>query len=293
MSAQLGKSINKKSRPNYFYSIISVALVLFLLGFFGMIALQAHNLIRFLKEQVNILVEIKPESSKEDIAVIRDLIVKSKYAKEGSIKVISKEAAMKELQEDLGEDFLTFDFQNPLYDMICFNTKAEFLENSSLTHIKDNLITHNSVKDVYYQEGLVDNIANNLKKIGWLALFSGVLLLFIAIALIHNTIKLALYANRFIIKNMELVGASWSFISGPYIKKSILNGLWSAIIAIFMLLVLLLLAHKDLPGFSDLNDYISFAILFGTLGVIGIAISTFSTYYVVNKYLKMRLDDLY
>lgn len=293
MSAQLGKSINKKSKPNYLYSIISVALVLFLLGFFGLIALQAHNLVRFLKEQVNILVEIKPDSAKEDIAVIRDLIVKSEYAKSGSIKVITKEAAMKELQEDLGEDFLTFDFQNPLYDMIRFNTKAEFLESSSLQQIKDNLSAHNSVKEVYYQTGLVDSISNNLKKIGWLALMSGILLLFIAITLIHNTIKLALYANRFLIKNMELVGASWGFISRPYIKKSIVNGLWSAIIAIFMLLMLLLFAQNDLPGFSDLNDYTSFAILFGSLIIIGIVISTFSTYYVVNKYLKMRLDDLY
>jgi len=293
MSVKLGKSITKKSKPNYFYSIISVALVLFLLGFFGVVALQAHHLIRFLKEQVNILVEIKPDAPKEDIAVIRDLIVKSNYAKGGSIKVISKEAAMKELQEDLGEDFLTFDFQNPLYDMIRFNTKAEFLESSSLGQIKDNLISHTSVKDVYYQEGLVDSIANNLKKIAWLALISGILLLFIAIALIHNTIKLALYANRFIIKNMELVGASWGFISGPYIKKSFFNGLWSAIIAIFMLIILLWVAQYDLPGFNDLNDYSSFAILFGALVIIGIIISTFSTYYVVNKYLKMRLDDLY
>ena len=188
-------------------------------------------------------------------------------------------------QSTYSRDEVTFDFQNPLYDMICFNTKAEFLENSSLTHIKDNLITHNSVKDVYYQEGLVDNIANNLKKIGWLALFSGVLLLFIAIALIHNTIKLALYANRFIIKNMELVGASWSFISGPYIKKSILNGLWSAIIAIFMLLVLLLLVHKDLPGFSDLNDYTSFAILFGIAFLSVIISYSFITQPLYNAFL--------
>lgn len=293
MSEPIGKIKTQKSSPNYTYSILSVALVLFLLGFFGLVALHANKLVHLMKEQVNILVELKPSAKPEEIRAVKTAIENIEFTKAGSVVLISKETAMKELKSELGEDFLAFDLQNPLYDMIRFNAKGDHLSSDLLQNVKKQLQLNESVNEVYFQEGLVDKISQNIEKIGWFAIASGFLLLFVALMLIHNTIKLALYANRLIIKNMELVGASWGFISRPYLKKGLINGFWSATIAIILLLGLLFLVQRELPELSQLSDWPSLSILFGALMLMGIFITGISTYYVVNKYLKMRLDDLY
>ena len=290
------KNTNKRirrSKPNYIYAIISVALVLFLLGFFGLLVFQTQTLITSLKEQVNVLVEFKPETERSAINVIKNKLMEHPQVKPSSVSFISKETALQNLKEELGSDFVDFDFQNPLYDMVQFNVKSAFMTNSTLHKFKANLIQENIVNDVYYQEGLVSKIADNLGRVSLIALISGLLLLLVAITLIHNTIKLALYANRFIIKNMELVGATWQFISWPYILKSLKNGLLSGILAIIMLVALLYLIQQNLPGIWDASYYPAYTILFSTLIIIGMLISGLSTFYVVNKYLKMRLDDLY
>ena len=293
MSEKIGKIKTKKSSPNYTYSILSVALVLFLLGFFGLIVLQTNNLVKLMKEQVNILVEIKPETAYAEIEALQSSIESSGFTKSGSVHYISKTAALEELKTDLGEDFLEFDFQNPLYDMIRFNTKADYVSSAQLENVKKELEVNEIVNAVYYQEGLIDRISQNMEKLALFSIIIGLLLLFVALTLIHNTIRLALYANRMIIKNMELVGASWRFISWPYLKKGLANGLWSALIAILLLSGLVYLIQLEFPEVQQLNDWQFLAILYGALIVIGILITGTSTYYVVNKYLKMRLDDLY
>ena len=149
------------------------------------------------------------------------------------------------------------------------------------------------ISDVFYQEGLIDNIESNIKKIGYISLIIGILFIFVAITLIHNTIKLALHSNRFLIKNMELIGASWGFISRPYLVRSVKNGFWSALIAIGLLIGLLVFIQLDFLNPGDFQYPLELSVLFGGLIVLGILISSLSTFYVVNKYLKMRMDDLY
>ncbi len=293
MSEKIDVIKTKKSKPNYAYSILSVALVLFLLGFFGLIALHANKLVRLMKEQVNILVEIKPGTEQEQIKNLQLQIDTSRFTKIGSVEFISKEKAMEQLKTELGEDFIQFDLQNPLYDMIRFNTKSDYLSSNLLQSVKKQLKLNESVSEVYFQEGLVDKISKNIKKAIWFSVISGGLLLLIALVLIHNTIKLALYANRMIIKNMELVGASWGFISRPYIRKSIWHGILSATLAIGALVLVLLLAQREITELRALQDIVSALILFATLLILGVLISGVSTWYVINKYLKMRLDDLY
>ena len=215
------------------------------------------------------------------------------YTKKGSIQYISKEAAIQDLQQDFGEDFMALDLPNPLYNVITFNVQSKFMESDLLSQIKKNFKERAYVNDVYYQEGLVHVIAKNVKKMGWFALaFSG-LFLIVAVTLIHNTIRLALYSNRFVIKNMELVGASWGFISRPYIQKSIWHGILSALLAIAALVFVLLLAQREIVELQALQDIPSVLLLFLALLGLGILISGASTWYVINKYLKMRLDDLY
>lgn len=287
------KRIISQRTAGFFYSIIGVALVLFLLGLFGLMMIQGQKIVEQLKERVNLIVEFKPKTKPAQIDLVMKKLQSSDFVKPGSITFTSKEQAAELLREDFGEDFIKLGLNNPLYDVLTFNTKSEFMHSDSLEKIRIDLMNDPVVSDVFYQEGLVDNIESNIKKIGYLSLVIGVLFIFVAITLIHNTIRLALYSNRFLIKNMELIGASWGFISRPYLVRSVKNGFWSAMISIILLIAVLVLVQIDQAILSEFEYTLELTILFGGLIVLGILISSLSTFYVVNKYLKMRLDDLY
>lgn len=282
-----------RTKPNYLYSIVSVALVLFLLGFFGLIMISAQNLITSFKEKVNIMVELTESASTEDIQALQTEINQAAFSKKGSINYTNKEEAAKIMREDFGEDFLKLDLPNPLYDVITFNVRANYLEKDSLEQIKVQLKAYPSVGDVYYQESLVNQIAHNIRRIGLITLGVGLFFILVAITLIHNTIRLALYSNRLLIKNMQLVGASWEFISRPYIKKSIFYGLLSSLISIGALVLLFGWIKQSIPEMSTFESIPGFVALFLALVVLGVLINALSTYFVVKKYLKMRVDDLY
>ncbi len=284
---------NPETKPNYLYSIISVALVLFLLGFFGLLILHAQQLVNLFKEKVNVMVEIKPDTVQKDIFILKKKLEEETYVKEGSVYYTSKEDAAALLRDDFGDDFLNLDMQNPLYDVINFNIKAADLDQERLALIKKEIKSNEFVSDVYYQEGLVDSISGNIQKVGWLSLLIGGLFVLVAVYLIHNTIRLAIYSNRFLIKNMELVGATWSFISRPYIMRSIKHGILSALLAIVGLVVLMAIARNDLPEIKALENYGAFTTLFFALIFLGVLITSLSTYYVVHKYLKTSVDELY
>jgi cell division transport system permease protein len=282
-----------RSRPNYFYAIISVALVLFLLGFFGLIILQAQQLVTVFKERVNLLVELEASTPEEAIDELKMQLRQSRFLKPGSVQFISQEEAADIMREDFGEDFLKLDLPNPFYDVITFNVMARYMESDSLAAIRSEIRANPYVNDVYYQESLVDDIARNVRRIAYIALGVGLFFIIIAVTLIHNTIRLALYANRFLVKNMELVGASWKFISRPYLWRAAAHGLLSGLMAVTALFLLLYWVQRDLPEIQTLEQPLALGLLFGVLVLLGVLINTLSTYYVVNKYLKMRVDDLY
>lgn len=282
-----------RMKPNYFYSIISVALVLFAFGFFAMAVLNARQVVRGLKERISLIVELQPDVQGQEIKQVRQWIEQSSFAKAGSVEFTSKEQAAEMMREDFGEDFLKLDLPNPLYDVITFNVRASYLEPDSLKQIRTRLIEQAGVVDVYYQEGLINEIAENIRSLSFIAVGVLVFFILISVALIHNTVRLALYANRFLIKNMELVGASWEFISYPYIRRGAWHGLLSGIIAAAGLLLLFAWIQSDIPGLRSLFDWAGTAMLFLLLLVLGMAINALSTYYVVRRYLRMRLDDLY
>jgi cell division transport system permease protein len=287
------KRIISQRTAGFFYSIIGVALVLFLLGLFGLMMIQGQKIVEQLKERVNLIVEFKPETKPAQIDLVMKKLQSGDFVKPGSITFTSKEQAAELLREDFGDDFIKLGLNNPLYDVLTFNTKSEFMHSDSLEKIRTGLMNVPVVSDVFYQEGLVDNIESNIKKIGYLSLAIGVLFIIVAITLIHNTIRLALYSNRFLIKNMELIGASWGFISRPYLVRSVKNGFWSAMISIILLIAVLALVQIDQAILSEFEYTLELTLLFGGLILLGILISGLSTFYVVNKYLKMRLDDLY
>lgn len=280
-------------RPQYFYTIISVAAVLFLLGFFGLLLLQTEQLSKNLKEQVDIIVELVPESEE----TIREGFVRqlstSPYVIDGSIQYIPKEDALELMSEELGQDLLNLDLPNPLYDIYTFNVSANYLATDSLSAIKGVLTRSSIVSDVYYQESLVDQLSKNVKKISWILLGISLLFVLIALTVIHNTIRLALYSNRFTIKTQELVGASWEFISKPYLRKALWHGFLSAILAIGILVGIQLWIQQQLPEIRSLQEPIAFISLFISLIIIGMLINWVSTFFAVRKYLKLREDELY
>jgi cell division transport system permease protein len=282
-----------RTKPNYFYAIISVALVLFLLGFFVLVVLQGQQVIKLSKEKVEIIVELKENTSEDLREDLSARLAKTQYVKENSIKFISKEEGAELMRKEFGEEFILLDMPNPLYDVLTFNVKSQYMQPDSLSRIREVVRELNAVSDVFYQESIADEIINNIQKLSLIALVLGIFLLFVAFVLIHNTIRLALYANRFIIKNMELVGASWDFISRPYIFRSMLHGLISGVLAIAGLVLVVISMQSLLPELGQLNDFFAFAILGISLVILGILISCISTWFVVNKYLKMRVDDLY
>ena len=287
------KTAISRRNANFLYSIIGVALVLFLLGLFGLVIIQGQKIVTQFKEKVNLMVEFKPQSTQAQIDLAIQNLESKTFVKPGSIVFTSKDEAAALLREDFGEDFINLGFNNPLYDAVTFNARSEFMHKDSLSKIRAEIMNNPLINDVFYQEGLVENIESNIKKIGYISLIIGILFIFVAITLIHNTIKLALYSNRFLIKNMELIGASWGFISKPYLIRSIKNGFWSALIAILLLIGLLVFIQIDISNFPDFQETFELSILFGSLIVLGILISGLSTFYVVNKYLRMRMDDLY
>ena len=282
-----------KNKPNYIYAIVSVALVLFLLGVFSLLALQGRQMIKMFKEQVEIIVELNEEKPVDAVEIITGVLNGSDFCKPNSVRFISREEGAAIMQKEFGEDFLKLDMPNPLYDVVTFNVNADYMQKDSMEDVRNRLREYSFVNDVFYQESVTDAVAGNLSKLSIWVLTAGLFFVIVAVALILNTIRLALYSNRFLIKNMELVGASWKFISRPYLIRSLKHGLVSALLAIGVLALIIYLIYKDAPDLQDTLNMPGIGVIFATLALLGILITVASTYFVVNKYLRMRVDDLY
>jgi cell division transport system permease protein len=282
------------TKPRHLRAIFSVALALFLLGFFGLILLQARQLVAMLKEEINLIVEIDDSANEEERRALKAYLESSDFIKPGTLHFISKEEGVQLLRDDFGESFLESGLPNPLYDVFTFNVKSDFMMPDSLAAIRALLKNGwKPVSDVFYQKSLVESLAHNLRRLTWLALGVSLLFVFLASALIHNTIRLSLYSNRFLIKTQELVGASWEFISKPYLRRSVWDGVLSGLLGIAMLNAMLWFAQGQIPELKALHQWAPILLLFGALLLAGVLITFLSTFYVVNKYLKMRVDDLY
>lgn len=282
-----------KAKPSYFYAIASVALVLFVLGFFALTALHGRKLVSLFKEKVDIWLELKPDLSQSDIARIVSQIRQQPFVKPETVKFITREQAAATMRQDLGDESMLEDMPDLLRDVIRFNVKADYLEDQKLMSWRETLRQDTLISDLFFEAANTGNVSRNLKNLGLVTLILSILLILAAITLIHNTIRLALFSNRFLIKSQELVGASWDFISRPYIRRGIINGLWSAVFAIFTLLFMFWWLRKLIPDLEQLED--PNGTVFVMLGLIftGVLISGLSTWFVVNKFLRMRLDDLY
>lgn len=281
----------KQVKTFYISTIFSISLVLLMVGLLGLIVLHAKNLSNFVKENIVLNVVLDENTSDSEVFKLKKEIEGNPAIK--STQYISKELAAKNLSKDLGEDFVKFLGYNPLSASIDVYLNADYTTNEEIQKFIRKLKSKEQVKEVIYQESLVDLVNQNLRSISLIIVAFGAALLLIAIALINNTIRLAMYSQRFIIRSMQLVGATKGFIRKPFIVNGLLHGLLGALIAVALLIAMLFLARNEVPGLIILQDYAEFSILFAAIVGMGLLISFLSTYFAVNKYLDQHIDDLY
>jgi cell division transport system permease protein len=272
-------------------TVVSLSLVLFMLGLLGIIILNTKKLAENLKEKIGFQIILNETAKDSDIVEIQKKLDLSYYVK--NTEYITKEQAAKILQEDLGEDFIEFLGVNPLLPSINVHLNADYANTDSIEWIQKSMLNLPLVKEVIYQKSLINQINDNVKKIGLAILIFTGLLMIIALALINNTIRLSIYSKRFIIKTMQLVGATQSFIRWPFIFKGIKHGIYGALIAIIMLIALLYFAQKQLPELAELQDFKMLGLLFAWVIGFGIIISWISTSMAVRKYLRLKTNALY
>lgn len=291
--AQFGKASSKRSKPSYIYSIVGVALVLLIMGILGWIFLNFNSLGNSFKEDIRISAYLRT-TNKDSITHIQQFLNAQPYAK--NVQYIDKVRA-KEIwsKEGSSEDWAKILDYNPLPESIDFYAKADYVNKDSLDKITSSIMAvwGNSIDELTYPKMLVNNLNERASKLGLIFLVVAIVLCTIVIVSIDNTIRLAMFSNRFLIKTMQMVGATRGFIAKPMNIRAIINGLISSGIAILLLLLLIKWAEGQFPQLSAIRDTKLTLILVGGMILIGVGISLFSTHRSVIKYLKMSLDDLY
>jgi cell division transport system permease protein len=281
----------RRLKSSYMTTIVSITLVLFMLGLLGLILLHAKKISDHVREHISLSVIFNETVKEARIIEFQKKLDISGFVR--STEYIPREKAAEDLKAELGEDFISFLGYNPLLPSIDVHLKASYTNNDSIQKIEQQILQDKNVKEIFYQKSLVDLVNANLRKISFVLLGFSALLLIIAIALINNTIRLSVYSRRFIIRSMQLVGATQGFIRKPFVIRSVVHGLISALIAILLLTGTLVIAQRQMPELKELQDNILFLSLFGLVIILGITLTWLSTFFAVRKYLKMRTDLLY
>ncbi len=271
--------------------VISLALVLFMLGLLGLVVINAKKLSNHIKENVGFQVVLKDTTTQAELDILKQEISSSAFTKQ--VDYISKDEAAKKLQKDLGEDFITFLGYNPLLSSLDVKLNSDYANIDSLAGFEKQIMQKHFVKEVIYHKDMIKQVNDNAKVISiYILIFSG-LLLVVAIALINNTIRLSIYAKRFLIRTMYLVGATQGFIRMPFILKGIRQGIIAGLVAGFLLAGFLVLSTRYIPDLLQLQDPNLLALLFGGIVTLGVLISGLSAALSVSRYLRLKTDDLY
>ena len=274
-------------------SLMSITLVLFLLGVFALLIMHAQKLSNYIKE--NIGFEIVMNSNVKEANILRLQKELDAMPAVKSTEYITKEEAIRRLSEDLGEDFLQWlgNEENPLLPSIDVRFNAAWANNDSLNVIENQLLANTDIKEIYYQKSLVELINQNVRRIGFGLMVASAILLIIAITLIRNTIRLSIYSKRFLVRSMQLVGATASYIRRPFIKSGISQGFLGALLADLLLALSMYSLTKRIPELALVQDYkIMIGIYIGII-LLGIVLGGLSTRSALRKYLNADVDRLY
>ena len=274
-------------------SLMSISLVLFLLGVFALLMMHAQKLSNHLKENIGFEVVMNSNVKEANILKLQQELDSMPAVK--STEYITKDEAIRRLSEDLGEDFLQWlgNEENPLLPSIDVRFNADWANNDSINLIQAQLKKNKDVKEIYYQKSLVNLINQNINRIGLALMIASLVLLIISITLIRNTIRLSIYSKRFLVRSMQLVGATPSYIRRPFIRSGITQGFFGALLADAFLALLLYGLTKRLPELTFVQDYkIIIGIFVGVL-ILGILLGGLSTRLALRKYLHADIDQLY
>jgi len=299
MSNHHSKFRKKKKLGSYPYVsvILSIALALFVIGLFGFLLLHTTHLTESIRQNVTMQIYLDKFATENDKIKINRLLSSKPYIAvvddKPQIEFISKEDAAEDFIKDTGEDFIEFLGDNPLRDAFNIKLSTSYQQVDSLSAIKKELGRISGVFEVVYVESLVESINNNLAKVSVILMAISILLVVTIVILINNTIKLALFSQRFLIRSMQLVGAKHAFIINPFVRRAALHGLLSGIISCLILYGLLNYANLKFSELQSLQNTKEIMALFGAILILGIIIGSLSTYRAVNKYLRMSLDELY
>lgn len=291
MANRDNRMMRRRLMNAYLSSVISISLVLLLVGVASMLLVNAKGVSDYFKENMQISVMMKQNVTDEAAMEYKEVLDGERYIK--STSFISKEQGQKELAEQLGEDFLDVFETSPIPVSIDVTLEADYVSSDSLEVVRAEIAESPLVEEVVYQRSLVDALNANLSRISLILSIFIALLLFISFVLINNTVRLSVYARRFTIHTMKLVGATRSFIRAPFLVQSVFQGLFASFLAIIVLLGLMFFMRSE---FAQLFEIFRMELLLLVMGIVvaaGLAICLISTYFVVNKLISLRKDELY
>ncbi len=285
------QKLNKRIFRSYLTTTISISMVLFLIGLLGVVLINAERLANYVRENIGVTLILKDDVEEKDIADLQTALKATEFVK--SVEYVDKETAAERLKKELGEDFTGFLGYNPLLSSLDVKLKAEYTNPEKLAMLERKFMEFGQIREVSFQHDIVSILNENVQKIGFILIFFSGLLLLIFFALINNTIRISIYSQRFIINTMLLVGATNSFIRTPFVRRSIKYGVIGALAANILLFVLMMTYASDLSGIIDLVDFKIFGFVFFVVLVLGVFISWVSTYMAVNKFIRMKFDELF
>ena len=287
------RSNKRRVAGSYAMSLMSIMLVLFLLGVFALLMMHAQKLSNHIKENIGFEIVMNSNVKEANILYLQKELDAMPAVK--STEYITKDEAIRRLSEDLGEDFLQWlgNEENPLLPSIDVRFNADYANVDSLAVIESHLLENENVKEVYYQKSLVEVINQNVKRIGMALIVASIILLIIAISLIRNTIRLSIYSKRFLVRSMQLVGATEAFIRKPFVKTGVSQGFFGAILADILLIIMMYWLNKRIPELALIQSpEITVCIYVGII-IIGIILASISTATALRKYLNAHIDKLY
>ena len=284
-------SLNRRILSSSASVVISLSLVLFVIGLLGLVLINAQRLSNYVKENIGFTIMLKEGVNEIEIMNFQKILDAADFAKSSTF--VSKEQATKDLQNDLGEDFVSFLGYSPLLASVDVKLNASYANTDSLAAIKAELNVYPVVHTIFYQENLIDKLNSNVNRLSFFSLSFCLLLFIIAFALINNTIRLSVYSKRFLIRTMRLVGATNSFIQKPFLVKGIYQGIYSSIFAIFMLIGSIQLIQSETASMLNITDLKIIGFIFILIFIFGFFLSWISTFFAVRKFIKQNESELY
>jgi cell division transport system permease protein len=291
MASSFDKFQKRRLISSYFSVVLSVFLVLFLLGILGFFIINSKKLADDFKEEIAMTVFFKNEANDSILKAFGTELKTAPFAK--SFVYVTKETAAKQHTDIIGEDFMEFLGENPLQNSYDIHLKADYVVKDSIAKVESRLRKNAMISDIVYDKQLVNLVNDNIKKVSmWILIISG-FLTFIAVLLINSSLRLSIYSNRFIIKTMQMVGATKAFIRKPFVMRSIKLGMIGAGLAIIALIGVLIYVQTNFPDLGILDDKLLVGLVLLMVFGAGVLITWVSTYFATQRFLNLRTDDLY